>query len=290
MDDFAVVVNNSDNFTLFFFIMIHRKLSEIWIYPIKSLPGFRVRSARVLEKGLEGDRRMMLVDDENRFLTQRELTKMALFNVSIDHGFVMISHRINKNLHPITIDATQPISNPAIACAIWDDTVEAHEMNAMYSKWFSDALGINCRLMLFPEQNERRVDVKYVAEEKQTSLSDGYPYLVIGQESLKDISKRVGESLTIRRFRPNFLFEGGAAYEEDTWRNFHIGSVKFRGVKSCGRCVLTTVDPDTGEKGVEPLKTLASYRSRNGKVLFGQNVIALEDGLINEGDDISVYE
>jgi uncharacterized protein YcbX len=270
--------------------MTHRKLTEIWIYPIKSLPGFRVKAATVLEKGLEGDRRMMLVDENNRFLTQRELHKMALFNVSMEQGFVTVSHRINKDLHPITIDATQPISTPATACIIWDDTVEAHEMNAMYSKWFSDALGFACRLMIFPELNKRRVDVKYVAEEMQTSLSDGYPYLIIGQESLKDISKRVGEDLPIRRFRPNFFFEGGEPFEEDTWKDFHIGLVKFRGVKPCGRCAITTINPDTGEKGVEPLKALASYRNKNGKVLFGQNVIALGTGVINEGDDILVEE
>lgn len=269
--------------------MIHRKLTEIWIYPIKSLPGFRVKEARVMEKGLEGDRRMMLVDENNRFLTQRELPKMALFNVSMEHGFVTISHRTNKDLHPITIDATQPVSTPAIACTIWDDTVEAHEMNAMYSKWFSDALGMSLRLMIFPESNKRRVDEKYVPEEIQTSLSDGYPYLIIGQESLNDISKRVGEDLTIRRFRPNFFFQGGSAFEEDTWKDFSIGSIKFRGVKPCGRCVLTTVNPDTGEKGVEPLKTLASYRTKNNKVQFGQNVIALTTGVIQEGDDISIH-
>jgi uncharacterized protein YcbX len=270
--------------------MIHRKLTEIWIYPIKSLPGFRVTSATVREKGLEGDRRMMLVDENNRFLTQRELHQMALFQVSMDQGFVTVSHRTNKDLHPITIDATQPVSTPAVACTIWDDTVEAHEMNAMYSKWFSDALGFTCKLMLFPEPNKRRVDVKYVAEEIQTSLSDGYPYLIIGQESLNDISKRVGEDLPIRRFRPNFFFEGGTAFEEDTWKDFYIGPIKFRGIKPCGRCAITTINPDTGEKGVEPLKTLASYRNKNGKVLFGQNVIALGQGIINEGDDISVSE
>lgn len=270
--------------------MVHRKLTEIWIYPIKSLPGFRVKIATVLEKGLEGDRRMMLVDENNRFLTQRELNQMALFNVSMEHGFVTVSHRIKKELHPITIDATQPVSTPAMACTIWDDTVEAHEMNAMYSKWFSHALGFPCKLMLFPEVNKRRVDVKYVAEEINTSLSDGYPYLIIGQESLNDISKRVGEALPIRRFRPNFFFEGGEPFEEDTWNDFHIGSVKFRGVKPCGRCAITTINPDTGEKGVEPLKTLASYRNKNGKVLFGQNVIAITKGIINEGDDITIYE
>jgi uncharacterized protein len=268
--------------------MIHRKLTEIWIYPIKSLPGFRVKKATVMEKGLEGDRRMMLVDENNRFLTQRELHKMALFHVSMEHGFITVSHRTNKDLHPITIDATQPISSPAIACTIWDDTVEAHEMNVMYSKWFSEALGFDCRLMLFPEDNKRRVDVKYVPEEIQTSLSDGYPYLIIGGESLQDISKRVGEDLPIRRFRPNFFFEGGEAYEEDTWKDFHIGSVRFRGIKPCGRCAITTINPDTGEKGVEPLKTLASYRNINGKVLLGQNVIALDNGIICEGDDITL--
>lgn len=268
--------------------MTHRKLIEIWIYPIKSLPGVRVKSARVAEKGLEGDRRMMLVDADNRFLTQRELPEMALFNVSCENGFVTVSHSIKKDLHPITIDASQPISTLPITCKIWDDSVEVQEMNAMYSKWFSDALGFDCRLVLFPEPNRRRIDVKYVPDEVHTSLSDGYPYLIIGRESLNDISSRVGEQLPIRRFRPNFFFEGGVAFEEDTWQDFYIGAVKFRGVKPCGRCAITTINPDTAEKGVEPLRTLASYRSKSGKVLFGQNVIALTSGIINEQDDIAI--
>jgi uncharacterized protein len=270
--------------------MIHRKLTEIWIYPIKSLPGIQIKEANVLEKGLEGDRRMMLVDENNKFITQRLLPKMALFQVTMDHGLIQVASRANNALHPITIDPTLPINSAPVPCTIWDDTVDALEMGSIYSKWFSEALNMSCKLMLFPEGNKRRVDEKYVPDEKQVSLADGYPYLIIGTESLKDLSTRVGAELSMRRFRPNFIFEGGAPYEEDKWKDFHIGPVKFRGVKPCGRCVLITVNPETGERGAEPLKTLATYRTSNHKVQFGQNVVALSAGFIKEGDDISIHE
>jgi uncharacterized protein len=92
--------------------------------------------------------------------------------------------------------------------------------------------------------------------------------------------------LTMKRFRPNFIFAGGVAYEEDTWQEFLIGSVKFKGVKPCGRCMIITIDPLTAEQGKEPMKTLATYRTREGKVKFGQNVIALEGGSVSVGDSI----
>lgn len=266
--------------------MTRYRLSEIYIYPIKSLAGVRMKSARVQEKGLEGDRRMMLIDENNQFITQRALPKMALFHVEWNEGLVTVSHKIKTDLHRITIDPTAPINSEHFKAMIWDDEVQVQEIAAIYSKWFSDALEFNCRLVAFPEMNKRQVDVKYVPQESNVSLADGYPFLVIGKESLRDVSERVGVELPIRRFRPNFFFEGGMPYDEDTWQDFYIGSVKFRGVKPCARCVLITIDPNTGEKGVEPLKTLSSYRNKNGKVYFGQNVIALQFGIINEGDDI----
>lgn len=270
--------------------MTHRKLTEIWIYPIKSLPGIRVKRATVKEKGLEGDRRMMLVDANNRFITQRELPELALLQVSVESGLIQVSHRVKTDHHPITIDPTQPNTTEEIPCVIFDDTVLLREVSPMYSNWFSKVLDQPCKLMLFPEDNARRVDEKYVAEDMHVSLADGYPYLIIGNESLKDLNKRVGDTLPINRFRPNFFFEGGLPYEEDTWKDFFIGAVKFRGVKPCGRCTITTINPATAEKSAEPLKTLATYRNVNGKVLFGQNVIAMAVGTINEGDDISIYE
>ena len=120
------------------------------------------------------------------------------------------------------------------------------------------------------------------------SLADGYPLLIIGESSLADLNKRLAFPLPMNRFRPNLVFRGGEPYEEDIWRNFTVGRNRFVGVKPCARCVLTTVDQDTGKKGIEPLLTLAKYRKRDGGVYFGQNVIALDNYEIKEGDGITL--
>jgi uncharacterized protein YcbX len=120
------------------------------------------------------------------------------------------------------------------------------------------------------------------------SLADGYPFLIIGEESLHNLNARLEEKIEMRRFRPNFVFKGGKAFNEDTWSNFTIGNISFIGVKPCARCQLTTVDPDTGKKGVEPIKTLATFRASNNKILFGQNLVALTEGEIKVGDELTI--
>ena len=146
----------------------------------------------------------------------------------------------------------------------------------------------SCRLVYFPEVNQRPVDEKYRIENDQVSLADGYPYLIIGQSSLDDLNSKLTNPLPMNRFRPNFVFTGGKPFEEDNWRNFAIGKSRFAGVKPCGRCVLTTVNQETTERGTEPLATLATYRRTNNKIYFGQNLLALTCHDIYEGDTIEL--
>jgi uncharacterized protein YcbX len=173
---------------------------------------------------------------------------------------------------------------------IWDDVVTGHEVSSMHSKWFSQRLNAKCKLVFFPENNPRLVDSLYAIDNDHTNLSDAYPFLIIGQSSLDNLNEKLQEPVPINRFRPNFLFNGGDAYEEDTWREVTIGNNKFVGVKPCSRCVITTINQTTGEKGVEPLKTLSAYRQRNGKVSFGQNLIARDHNEVNVGDEIKVFK
>ena len=260
-------------------------LTEIWIYPIKSLPGVRVSAGTVLQKGMRGDRRFMLIDAGNRFITQRNFPQLSQFDLVLKGNDVLVRKRHSDSPDQLTISG-DPYNKDTFQSVIWDDVVEVMEVSSSHSQWFSDALNVNCKLVYFPEPNGRRVDSNYVAEEHHVSLADGYPYLIIGRSSVRDLSNRVGRDIVMNRFRPNLVFEGGEPYEEDTWRNFKVGSVQFRGVKPCARCPIPTIDPETGIKGDEPLKTLATYRKVNGEVYFGQNVIANNNGEINEGDEI----
>lgn len=261
-----------------------RRLSEIWIYPVKSLPGFRVPMSKVMQKGLLYDRRWMLIDEQGRFITQREHPELALFQLSVEGMEVVLKHK-NRSAPSIRFHLVAEKGKPLTA-TVWDDAVEVWEPSAEHSKWFSECLGMPCRLVFFPESNHRETDPDYASGEL-VSLADGFPFLIIGQKSLDDLNTRLAKKIDIRRFRPNFVFEGGEPYEEDNWRGFSIGKNKFAGVKRCARCTLTTVDPDTGIKGSEPLATLSKYRKSGNKIYFGQNVTAVNYEEIKEGDEIT---
>ncbi|QOI96252.1 MAG: MOSC domain-containing protein [Flammeovirgaceae bacterium] len=262
-----------------------KQVSEIWLYPVKSLAGIRVNQAKVMEKGLEHDRRFMLVDADNRFITQREHPHLALFNTEMVDNQLRITHRLSKQFVNLEI---APEPKATFSATIWNDTVSVSEVDSHLSEWFSDHLKFPCRLVYFPENNKRPVDSTYAINNEQVSLADGYPFLIIGQASLDDLNTRLAEAVGINRFRPNFVFIGGQPYEEDEWKNFSIGYVRFTGVKNCARCVLTTVDPATGLKGAEPLRTLSAYRRKNGKVYFGQNVVAISSGIVKVADSINI--
>ena len=260
--------------------MNSRIISEIWIYPIKSLGGIRVFSAQVMEKGIEYDRRWMLIDKENMFMTQRDHPALALFKTSINGKGIAIHHSGEEIIIPFQI------SGPVINTAIWQDRVDVYEAGEQFNNWFSEKLKLECRLVYFPESNPRPVDPVYTINNEHVGLADAYPLLIIGQSSLDDLNDRMKTLLPMNRFRPNLVFTGGEPFEEDEWKSFNSGDCRFAAVKPCARCMTTTVNQDNGEKGIEPLATLATYRRKDNYVYFGQNLLVLRTGTIAEGDEI----
>ena len=259
-------------------------VQDIFIYPIKSLGGIRMDSAEVEEKGFRFDRRWMLVDEEGMFVTQRVHPKMALLGVRLGESSLTVFQKQNaeKSIE-VPFDLA---TGPELLVTIWDDQVLAKVVDPDLDKWFSDFLGFKVTLVVLPESSHRKVDPRYAVQGESVSLADGMPYLIIGQESLNNLNSRLAEPVSMSRFRPNVVFSGGLPFIEDTLRKIRIGNVDFQIVKPCARCVLITVDPEAGEKGKEPLKTLSSYRTLNGKVYFGQNMVALQSGKIKVGDSI----
>jgi uncharacterized protein YcbX len=264
-------------------------LTDIYIYPIKSLGGVRVDQAIVEPQGLQYDRRWLLVDENNQFLTQRVFPEMAFLQVHIQPNGLQITHKqkLTENLF-ISFD-TQNYQKETRTVTIWDDQVTAVEVSPEVSAWFSRILQINCYLVYMPPTTQRPVDTRYALNQEVVSFADAYPILVIGQASLDDLNSRLAVPVPMNRFRPNLVFSGSAPFAEDTWRDFTINNQKFTGVKLCSRCVMTTVNQDTAEKEVEPLRTLATYRTINKKVMFGQNVLPHSPGeTLRIGDAISV--
>jgi uncharacterized protein len=258
-----------------------RKVTELWTYPVKSLGGIRVQSAKILQKGLETDRRWMLIDDQNIFMTQRVHHRMALFRTAWHGNILSVAHSAES------ISIPPHSSGEEITAQIWDDIVSVREVDPKISKWFTEQLSMPCRLVAFPEANYRGVDPRYNAGDDQVSLADAYPVLIIGQSSLDDLNSRMHKALPMNRFRPNIVFAGGDAFEEDSWKQFKVGNNRFAAVKPCSRCVLPTVDQETGIMGKEPLATLSTYRKRETKVYFGMNLVPLDHGEIRVNDEIT---
>ena len=266
------------------------QLSEIYIYPVKSLSGVRVEKAEVTDRGLQYDRRWMLIDENNRFISQREYPQLALFKVELYTDYMVVTDlkRILSLLTALNRNFSELL--PKITVTVWDDEVEAYEVSEMCNEFFTKGLGKPIRLVYMHNENIRKTDTEYSLKgDEITSFSDGYPILIIGQTSLNDLNTKLAEPININRFRPNFVFTGGQAFEEEEWHEFRVGNVRFFGVKPCARCIMTTIDPLTGEKkGKEPLLTLNKYRKAGNRILFGQNVLISQTGNVSVGDNIEV--
>ncbi len=247
------------------------RLSQIWIYPIKSLGGISVKAAVVEQRGLQYDRRWMLVDDNGIFLTQRKFHEMALLQVEIMEGGLKVSHK-TKTIEPLFIPFHAKAYNH-LKVQVWDDECDAYTISDAINSWFSMVLNKSCRLVYMPDDSLRKVDKRYAKGDDINSFSDGYPILILGEAALDYLNQQLETALPINRFRPNLVFTGGRPHEEDHWEEFQIGSAVFYGVKPCARCIMTTINQESGESGQEPLKTLATYRKVDNKILFGQNVI-----------------
>jgi uncharacterized protein len=265
------------------------KVSQLYIYPIKSLGGIAVSSVNITDRGFEHDRRWMLIDENNRFLTQREIAEMALLHTEILQDGLKISHKEDSANY--TEASFIPTTADIITADIWGTLCKTLLVSADADKWFSNILNVSCRLVYMPDSTRIKIDDRYAIHNNAiTSFSDGYPILMISEASLNDLNDKMGEPLPMNRFRPNLVFTGGDAYIEDTMKEFSIYGCNFFGVKPCSRCVVTTINQETIEKGKEPLKTLSLYRKKDTKVFFGENVIAAGTGKINIGDTITILK
>ena len=252
------------------------------------MAGISLQQAVVTNTGFEHDRRWMLIDENNRFISQREANEMALMKIAVAEDGLAVTYKQERMLVPFNNGPNTDKGRTTVT--VWDDTCGAEYVNPVVDQWFSDILGLKCRLVYMPDDVKRIVDQRYAPEHSVTSFSDAYPYMIIGQASLDDLNSRLDESLPMNRFRPNIVFTGGLPFEEDLMANITIGSINFYGVKLCARCIMTTINQDNASRGKEPLKTLASYRQKNNKIYFGQNLIHEGSGIISVGDTLEVLE
>lgn len=263
--------------------MSNLSVKGIYCYPIKGCSGISLEQAELQMEGLKLDRRWMLVDETGKFISQRSHSQLALMKTEItSKGFNIIYENSEMQV------SGEMSTGESVSVTVWDDTVEATLENTQINEWFSDHLNQNIRLVQMTKNTKRPISLNHAKNGETVSFADGYPYLVIGENSLKDLNKRLDEPVPMNRFRPNIVFSGGEAYEEDAWDEITIGETKFRGVKRCARCQVITIDQESTVMSKEPLKTLSTYRREGNKVFFGQNLMLLDGGEISLGDFISV--
>lgn len=264
--------------------MADYQLSRIYIYPVKSLAGIRVERWQVEPTGLAYDRKWMLVDEDGLFLSQRKLPRMALIKTALAGSELVLSAPGMEELALPLLSA----EGEWIETTVWNDRCLARSVSKEADLWFSRFLAQDCRLVFQPEESVRPVNPDYGLSSDQTSFSDGFPFLLVAENSLAVLNREMGLDLPMERFRPNLVISGCPGYEEDTWREIRIGEIDFRLPKPCSRCAVPTIDLETGETGKEPLVTLSRTRKWQNKVYFGQNALHDRCGELAVGDRVLV--
>lgn len=257
------------------------KISRLFRYPVKSLRGLEVEYLELDDFGPIGDRRWMIVDAKGRFVTQRKYPQLALLGLSEGDDGLEVAVP-GAGCHALQAGAESR------EVVVWEDRVEALIDAGAASSALSGWLGEPVQFVYMPDYSFRRIDPVYVAGSRRVSFADGFPFLVINQSSLDQLSGWVGRSMDVRRFRPGILVSGAGAFAEDGWSGLRIGTLMIDLVKPCARCVMTTVDPDQGSRDPEgePLKTLRSYRNSESGILFGVNGVHRHSARIQVGDEV----
>jgi uncharacterized protein YcbX len=249
-------------------------LASLFLYPVKSLRGFAVPRAEIDALGFVGDRRFLLVDAHNQFLTQRTLPRMALIETALTaHDLVLRAPHGGSCAVPLRAAAPAEL----LSVRVWkSEGLLAEDCGVEVAVWLSDFLRQPCRLVRIGEKFHRPVLKPGARPGDVFNFADGCPFMILSEASLADLNARLDEPLPFDRFRPSFVIGGCDAFAEDTWTRFRIGAVTFRAAGPCSRCVVTTTNQLTAERSKEPLRTLAMYRRDKDDptdVNFGQNVI-----------------
>jgi uncharacterized protein YcbX len=276
-------------------------LASVHIYPLKGTRAVDLDESVVEPWGLAGDRRWLLVDSGGRFISQREeptLARVAVRYDGVPHGqgaghvgSISVSAAGHE---PRSIAAPAPETAELLKVSVWSSTVLAAAAGGEADEWFSAYLGRAVRLVYLDDPTRRPVDQQYGAEDDVVSFADGYPLLLTSVDSLDALAGWLVEAgddpVPMNRFRPNVVVAGADPWSEDQWRRIKIGSVLFRVAKPCGRCVVTTIDQATAQRGSQPLKMLGHRRRFGQQLVFGQNIIPDSPGVIRVGDQVQILD
>ncbi|RSS64096.1 MOSC domain-containing protein [Streptomyces sp. WAC06614] len=275
--------------------MVNMYVQALHVHPVKSVAGTSPDEVAVEPWGLSGDRRWALVGPEGTVITQRQQPRLALASARpLSAGAIALAA---PGMPDLVVEVPAP--GPLEPVELFGKKIEAvvSDHSAAHA-WFSDYLGVPARLVHLDDPAVRRpVDPEYALPGETVSLADGYPLLVTTLASLDALNELIAQGdhpdegpLPMNRFRPNVVVAGATAWAEDHWHRLAIGEVLFRGPKNCGRCIVTTTDQHTAERGKEPLKTLGRHRRMGKSLVFGRMLIPLGTGTVRVGDEVRVLD
>jgi uncharacterized protein YcbX len=282
------------------------RLASIHIYPLKAGRAVDLSASAVEPWGLAGDRRWLVVDPAGRFVSQREEPALAGVTAAypaagadqLAAGPPLPTDAITLSAagHP-TLKVTMPWAadgTEMVPVALWESRVRAAAAGQEADDWLGRLLHRDVRLVYLDDPTRREVDQDYGDPGDWVSFADGYPLLLTSISSLEALGDWLTEEghppVPMNRFRPNVVVAGACAWAEDGWRRIRIGTVTFRVAKPCGRCVVTTIDQATGQRGRQPLELLGRRRRFGRQLVFGQNMIPDAPGFIRVGDPVQVLE
>jgi uncharacterized protein YcbX len=250
---------------------LNATIAGLVVYPVKSCRGIAMPSAELTERGLAHDREWMIVDTAARFVSQRELPRLALIGTALSDGALTLTA---PGWDPLAIPLDA--SGARTPVTVWRDTVQAIDAGDGAARWLSSWCERELRLVRFDPGVRRTCNRTYVGDSgAHTAFADAYPLLVLAEASLAELNTRLSSPLPMNRFRPNVVLSGTEAYDEDHIDEIVAGAIRLRLVKPCTRCQTTTTDQATGDRSNEPLATLATYRMNAALegVTFGVNAI-----------------
>jgi uncharacterized protein YcbX len=261
------------------------RVASLHLYPVKSCRGIDVARWEIGRRGLRHDRRFMIVRADGGFMTQRETPALARVAVDIDGASLALSAEGHGE---VRVPLSPPERTSRRRVRVWRSEVDAVDCGPEAAGWLSAFVGEPASLVHMPDDVERAVSPDHARAGDIVGFADGFPVLVTTAASLADLVARLPSPVPMARFRPNVVVEGGAPWAEDRWKRVRVGAVPMRVAKPCARCVMITTDQRTGERGPEPLRTLATFRTEGGSVLFGQNCIPDATGFLEVGSDVEV--
>lgn len=255
---------------------------SLHVYPVKSCRGIDMDSATIVPTGFRFDRQWMTIAPDGNFLSQRSNPILAEVRTRFEGDRLILEAPGRSRLE---VAATEP-DGTAQPVTIWSDRCDAVSAGPEAAEWFSSLLGTPCELVRQADTGIRQVDTRYAELGDRVAFADGFPFLLISADSVDELNRRLAEPVPADRFRANIIVDGCGPHAEDLWHEITIGEVGFQVAKPCARCTVITTDQESGARSAEPLRTLAGYRTVDGKVLFGQNLVHRGIGVLRVGDEV----